>query len=60
MQNEKNRPENISVAGNVVMTCRNEILEKSVTEVIKIKHSNDHCEEHMQHKYGEKLDLTHI
>ena len=40
------------VEGKVVLQCRNEILEKSITEVIKIKESADHCGEHVQHKYG--------
>ena len=44
---------NMSVVGNVVMKCRREILEKSATEVIKNTDSSDHCEEYMQHKYGE-------
>ena len=56
----ENRLENISVVGNVVMTCRNEILDKTVTKLIKIKDSDDHFEENMQHKYGEKWDLIQI
>ena len=39
------------------MTHRNEIIEKSFTEVIKIKDSADHCEKSMQNKYDEKWDF---
>ena len=48
---------NISVVGNAAMKCRSEILDKFVTGVIKTVCSNDHCKEHMQHKYGEKCDV---
>ena len=44
----------MSVEGKVVLQGINEILEKSITEVIKMKESADHCEEHVQHKYGKK------
>ena len=46
--------------GNAAIQCRNEILEKSVAKVIKIKDSDDHCEEHVQYKHGEKLDSIEI
>ena len=42
-----------SVVENVVMKSRIEILDKSFSEVIKFSDSADHCEEHMQQKYGE-------
>ena len=52
----ENRLGNTSVVGNSVMKFKSEILEKSVTKVIKIEDSADHCEECMKHNYGEKLD----
>ena len=48
-----NRIESMSVSGNEALQCRKEILEKSASEVIKIKDSDDHCKDYMQHKYGE-------
>ena len=56
----ENRIRNIFVVGSAVMTRRNEFLEKSITEVIIIKDSADHCEENMQHKQGEKWYLIEI
>ena len=50
----ENRMENISVVGITLMTSRNKILQKSVTEVIRIKDRADRCGDHVQHKYGEK------
>ena len=49
----EHRLENISVLGNVVMTCRNEILEKSVAKLIKIKDSADNCKACVQHNYSD-------
>ena len=37
----------------VVLQCRDEIIDKSSNEVIKIKYIAYHCEECMQKKYGE-------
>ena len=39
------------------MTSRNEILEKYMTEVIKIKDSANHFEEHKQNKHSENMIL---
>ena len=49
----ENRIENISVVGNVVLQCGKEIFEKSTSEVIKTKDSDNNCEDNVQHKYGE-------
>ena len=49
----ENRLGNMSVVGNAVMKCRNENIEKSFTEVIKIADRSDYCEECIQHKHGE-------
>ena len=54
---DRKRIGNISLIGNVVMKSKNKILEKYATEVIKIKHRTDHCEEYLQHRCGEKWDL---
>ena len=50
----ENRIERMSVVGNTVMQYGKEILEKSASEVIKIKDSDDHCIENIHHKYGDK------
>ena len=45
------------VIGNVALQCRNEILGKHVTLVIKIKDSTGNWEEHLHHKHREKWGL---
>ena len=39
----ENRLKNVLVVGNVAMQCGKEILEKTTSEVIKSKDSDDHC-----------------
>ena len=50
----ENRSDNMLCGGNVALKCGKETLEKSVSEVIKVKDSDINCEEHMKHKYGEQ------
>ena len=50
----ENSNEDRLVAVNSELQSGNEILEKAVAEVIKTKDSDNHTQEHMQHKHGKK------
>ena len=52
----ENRIENTSIIGNVVLQSGKEIIEKSASEIIKSKDSNDHSEDFMNHEYGENAN----
>ena len=56
----ENRLQLMSVVWNVVLQYRKEIIEKSTSEVIKIKDSNDHFEENAQHENRKKMRLDGI
>ena len=42
----------MSVVGNIALQSEKEILEKSASEVIKRKDSNDHCAKRAHHGHG--------
>ena len=56
----ENRSDDRLHVGNVSLQCAKETLEKSVSEVTKVKDSDVNCEEFIKHKHGEKWDVIDI
>ena len=54
------RGDNVLVSGNTSLKCGKEMLEKSVSKVVKGKDSDSNCEGHMKHKHGEQWDLIYF
>ena len=56
----EDRRANREVTGITVLKCGREMLEKSVSEVMKERDSNNNCNGYLQHIHGENWELIDV